>query len=166
MDCLYIKPTTNLSTSGTATSNAFGLYIDTLSVANTTSAYGLYVQAPTGASVTNIAAAFNGLVALGPVTYPYRAVTTSTTVVAATDYMISVDSGTSGATLTVTMPTAPPASQNQVFVVKDRTGNSAISPITISAGTAQTIDNQSSITFTNPFGAFTLLFHGTNFEIL
>ncbi|MBS0626540.1 MAG: hypothetical protein JSS32_10870, partial [Verrucomicrobia bacterium] len=58
----YIDVNTNVTQAGTTTSNAFGAFIDMVSVRNTTSAYGLYVMTPAGASATNICAAFQGTI--------------------------------------------------------------------------------------------------------
>jgi hypothetical protein len=47
---------------GTTVGNAYGVYINNVAATNTTNAYGLYVETPSGASVSNICAQFQGVI--------------------------------------------------------------------------------------------------------
>lgn len=89
-----------------------------------------------------------------PGAYPYSAV--------ATDYFISVNSGTGAHT--ILLPNAPPTGKS--FVIKDRTGNAAVNNITVTTvGGAVNIDGSTSFTINSDFGAISLVFNGTSYEV-
>lgn len=81
--------------------------------------------------------------------------------VTATDYYISCDSTTGP--ITINLPDAPAA--NRQFIIKDRTGQSAVNAITIKSLTsASTIDQAASYVFSDNFESLELLYHSSNYE--
>jgi hypothetical protein len=82
--------------------------------------------------------------------------------VLSTDYYISVDS--TGGPVTLRFPNAP--TTKQTWVVKDRTGTSATSAITVTTvGGAVNIDGATSYTIGVNYQAINLLFNGTTYEV-
>lgn len=82
--------------------------------------------------------------------------------VLATDDFISVD--TSAGVVTLNFPNAP--ATRKTWIVKDRTGTSAASNITITTpGGVVTFDGATSLTINTNFEAIQLLFNGTSYEV-
>ena len=60
--------------------------------------------------------------------------------------------------------TLPAGTIGKVYVVKDIDGDATINPITINAST--TIDGAASATINSPYGSITLIFNGTEWNIV
>ena len=84
---------------------------------------------------------------------------TNTYTVLPTDEFISVDPEIPG---TIILPSAP--TQNQEFVIKDRTGMSSTNNITVTAGSS-TIDLAASKLLNDNFVSISLHYHSGNYEI-
>ena len=83
-------------------------------------------------------------------------------VVLSTDYYLGVD--TSGGVVTLNFPNAP--ATGRVFVVKDKTGTSAASNITVTTvGGVVTIDGSTSFTISTNYQAINLIFNGISYEV-
>lgn len=79
-----------------------------------------------------------------------------------TDYYISVDC--SAGVVTLKFPNAPTA--NQIWIVKDRTGNASTNNISVTTvGGSVTIDGQTTYTIAGNYGSIELLYNGTNYEV-
>lgn len=74
------------------------------------------------------------------------------------DYYLAVDVA---APASVILPASP---LGTVFVIKDIDGDAATNPITITAST--TIDGTASATINSPYGSITLIFNGTEWNIV
>lgn len=96
-------------------------------------------------------------------TVPYTNVTNAMSpyTVLSTDYFLSCDSSTGA--ITILLPNAP--TQYDRFVVKDRTGDSAVSNITITTvGGVVLIDDSATQLLDDPFDSLELLFNGSEYE--
>lgn len=94
----------------------------------------------------------------------YVQVTGPTTYAAlTTDYYISCDPSPPAGIITITLPAAPTI--YHMYVIKDRTGAASTNNITISPLGGVLIDGAASYVLAGNFGAITLLFNGTNYEI-
>ena len=105
----------------------------------------------------------NMLIKLDEVSPSYVNVTNAMSpyTVLSTDYFISCDSSTGP--ITIRLLNSP--TQYQQFIVKDRTGNAAASPVTVTtAGGVVTIDGSISQTFVDPYESLELLFNGVSYE--
>lgn len=92
----------------------------------------------------------------------YTGTSANTYVVLATDYYISVDC--SGGAKQVNLPNAPP--NNQIYIVKDRTGNAAAHNITVTTpGGTVDLDGATSFVININYGSISVIFNGTNYEI-
>jgi hypothetical protein len=91
----------------------------------------------------------------------YTNVAASPYVALATDYYISVNTGSA---ITIQLPNAP--TTNRLFIIKDRTGNATVNHISVTTvGGAVTIDGQTTYTLAGNFGSIQLLFNGTSYEV-
>lgn len=91
----------------------------------------------------------------------YTNVAASPYVVLATDYYISVNTGSA---ITVQLPNAP--TTGRLFTIKDRTGTASANNISVTTvGGAVTIDGQTTYKLSSNFGAIDLLFNGTSYEV-
>lgn len=85
---------------------------------------------------------------------PYNALTT--------DYYIGAD--TSGGVVTIRLPNAP--STGRIFVIKDKSGTSAASAITVTTvGGVVNIDGATTYTINSAYQAISVLFNGTSYEV-
>ena len=88
-----------------------------------------------------------------PGAYPYAALST--------DYFISVDSS---AARTINLPNAP--TTRKTYVIKDRVGSAAVNNITITTpGGIVNIDGATSYAINTNYGAITVVFNGTSYEV-
>ena len=95
-------------------------------------------------------------------TIPRTATAAATYVVLSTDYYISVDC--SGGAKQVNLPNAP--SLNKVFIVKDKTGNSAANNITVTTvGGAINIDAAATYLIKINYGSAQFVWNGTTYEV-
>lgn len=78
-----------------------------------------------------------------------------------TDYYISCDP--SVGVITINLPAAPAI--YHMYVVKDRTGAASVNNITVQSSGGVLIDTYADYVLEGNFGAITLLFNGTNYEI-
>lgn len=86
--------------------------------------------------------------------------TGGTTTLTSADYIYLVNA----VSTTITLPAAPTA--GQVHVIKDTTGNASnATPITI-AGNGNNIDGNASIEIRRNYGSFTLVYNGTEWNII
>jgi hypothetical protein len=107
---------------------------------------------PATITITGSPSALTYTNVVGPVAY----------VVLLTDQYISCN--TSGGAVTLRFPDAPPP--NQVWSVKDRTGNASTNNITItSVGGAKTFDGFTSFLLKGNFDAQNLIFNGSQYEL-
>jgi len=105
----------------------------------------------TGATGPTGPAGTVGLVSVTDVTTtPYNALLT--------DYYLAVDVA---AAASIVLPVSPTGT---VFIIKDIDGDAATNPITITAST--TIDGAASATITADYGSVTLIFNGTEWNIV
>jgi hypothetical protein len=89
---------------------------------------------------------------------PTTVVTATPFTAALTDYYLAVDVA---APASIVLPVSPIGT---VFIIKDVDGDAAINPITITAST--TIDGAASATINSPYGSITLIFNGTEWNIV
>ena len=89
---------------------------------------------------------------------PVVEVTTSPFEAALTDYYLAVDVGEP---TSIVLPVSPTGT---VFVIKDIDGDAATNPITIT--TATTIDGATSALINANYGSITLIFNGTEWNIV
>jgi hypothetical protein len=90
-----------------------------------------------------------------PSSYPYSAVS-------GTDYYISVN--TASTANTINLPNAPKT--NEIFVVKDRSGNASTNNITVTTpGGAVLFDGSTSFVIDSNYGSIQVIFNGTNYEV-
>jgi hypothetical protein len=78
-----------------------------------------------------------------------------------TDYFISCNP--TGGAITINLPAAP--TKYHMYVIKDRTGAASTNNITIQSSGGVLIDGAATYVLEGNFGAITLLFNGTNYEI-
>jgi len=110
-----------------------------------------------GNSITIAANAGSEAVAYTPVSYT---VTPYTTI--STDYYLGCD--VSGGVLSILLPDAP--TTGRTFVVKDSTGNAATNNLTITTvGGSVTIDGSTTLVISTNYGAVSLIFNGTSYEV-
>lgn len=117
---------------------------------------GITVTPTTGTGAETVTISANGL-ALEPV----RIATVSPDTVTTADAIVVYD-------LTVAAPVAvtlPLGVTGQVFYLKDGAGNASTDPITITP-TAGTIDGAATATINANYGSVTLVFNGTEWNIL
>ncbi len=81
-------------------------------------------------------------------------------VVLASDYMIAYTSLSTGRT--VTLPTPGSGNTNQMYIIKDQSGNAGTSNITISSSGGATIDGAASKTISTAWGVLKVYTNGTN----
>lgn len=89
---------------------------------------------------------------------PVTEVTTTPFAADLTDYYLAVDVATPAS---VVLPVSPTGT---VFVIKDIDGDAVANPITITAST--TIDGSASAIINSPYGSITLIFNGTEWNIV
>ena len=89
---------------------------------------------------------------------PTTIITTTPFTATLADYYLAVDVA---APASVILPASP---LGTVFVIKDIDGDAATNPITITAST--TIDGAASATINSPYGSITLIFNGTEWNIV
>lgn len=90
---------------------------------------------------------------------PVTVVTTSPFIATLTDYLIDVNVA---APSSVILPFSPTGT---VFVVKDASGAASVNPITVTA-TGALIDGAASATINTDYGSITLIFNGTEWNIV
>jgi hypothetical protein len=65
---------------------------------------------------------------------------------------------------TINLPNAPKT--NEIFVVKDRTGNASTNNITVTTpGGAVLFDGSTSFVIDSNYGSIQVIFNGTNYEV-
>jgi len=89
---------------------------------------------------------------------PVTEVTTTPFTADLTDYYLAVDVATA---VSVVLPVSPTGT---VFVIKDTDGDAATNPITVTAST--TIDGAASALINTNYGSITLIFNGTEWNIV
>ena len=118
----------------------------------------------TNITITNGAGSVTIAASQAQIATNYKAIAHSDSIytVVAADYYISCDS-TAGV-IVIDLPNAP--TTNRLFVIKDRTGQSATNSITVTTvGGAVNIDGATSYTINTNFEAIQLLFNGTSYEV-
>ena len=89
---------------------------------------------------------------------PVTEVTTTPFAADLTDYYLAVDVATPAS---VVLPVSPTGT---VFIIKDIDGDAVVNPITITASTI--IDGSASAIINSPYGSITLIFNGTEWNIV
>lgn len=118
---------------------------------------GIVVTPTTGTGAETVTISANGL-ALEPL----RIATVSPDTVTTSDAIVVYELALPGA-IAVTLPAVP--NIGQLFYLKDGTGDAATNPITITP-TLGTIDGAVSATINTNYGALTLTWNGTEWNIL
>lgn len=155
--------------------NVFGAQgVSTTGSGNTVTVVGTPTVAAASSSKANLGTASfnnanfsvdsNGFVSALAQAFNYTNVTNAMSpyTVLSTDYYISVDC--SGGAVTLDFPNAP--TTKQLWVVKDRLGDSSKNNITLTtAGGVVTFDGATSYSLASNYSSVNLLFNGTNYEI-
>ena len=112
------------------------------------------VNGKTSGSGSTLSVRADILTYLQPGAYPYTALDS--------DYFISVT--TTAAARTINLPNAPTTGKS--YIIKDRTGNAAANPITITTvGGVVLIDGATSYNMNSNYGSIGVMFNGSSYEI-
>lgn len=133
---------------------------------------GWYYRAGTGPTVTNggsdvmrwgfTIATFNIIETFNGLTYSRQTINSTPTNVSSSAIFVSVD--TSTLAITVRLPNAP--RENQVFYVKDQTGNAGANNITVTTvGGAVNIDGATTYVMSVNYMSAGFLFNGSTYEV-
>ena len=86
---------------------------------------------------------------------------TSSSDIVLSDYYVAV-SNSSGADITLTLPSASLLTSGQTFIVKDEAGNAPQYSIIISASVGDTVDSRNSVVIESPHGALNIYSDGVS----
>lgn len=111
-------------------------------------------------SITNGAGSIT--ISTSPETFAYTAVNTTPYAVLSTDHFIGVDS--SGSTISIELPNT--TTTGRTIYIKDSSGNAATNNINVTTVSgATTIDGFTTKTISSNYGALSLIFNGSSYEI-
>jgi hypothetical protein len=79
-----------------------------------------------------------------------------------TDYIVSVQTDTATASVTLTLPNADDCTNGQTFVIKDEGGAANVRPIQIDCSGSDVIDGQNQVILESPYAAIQLYCNGSN----
>ena len=79
-----------------------------------------------------------------------------------TDYIVSVQTDTVTASVTLTLPNADDCTNGQTFVIKDEGGAANVRPIQIDCSGSDVIDGQNQVILESPYAAIQLYCNGSN----